>query len=74
MSVFFTSKLRRQIARSNPQNQEELFEQIESNDHCTEILTINTLSVILNFFSSGIALSIKTRSTSSSVPLLPFSF
>ena len=55
MSVFFTSKLRRQIARSNPQNQEELFEQIESNDHCTEILTINTLSVILNFFFLGVS-------------------
>lgn len=55
MSVFFTSKLRRQIAHSNPQNQEELFEQIESNDHCTEILTINTLSVILNFFFLGVS-------------------
>ena len=43
MSVFFTSKLRRQIARSNPQN------------HCTEILTINTLSVILNFFFLGVS-------------------
>ena len=35
--------------------QEELFEQIESNDHCTEILTINTLSVILNFFFLGVS-------------------
>lgn len=32
-----------------------MFEQIESNDHCTEILTINTLSVILNFFFLGVS-------------------
>ena len=74
MSVFFTSKLRRQIAHSNPQTRRNCLNRLKATTTAPKFSPSTPFRSFSTSFFSGYPLSIKTRGTSSSAPLLPCSF
>ena len=74
MSVFFTSKLRRRLLIPTHKTRRNCLNRLKATTTAPKFSPSTPFRSFSTSFSSGYPLSIKTRGTSSSAPLLPCSF